>query len=98
MNPSIQILYSAHVQGTIYESLLVAHLQLEERPQNDVSDEYSWWCRQCKGHKTIKEGSFSKSKLTLQKWLFLLVLWAKDTPVTDTIDDVEIDTHTAVNI
>jgi len=85
---------------------LVAHLQLhmcgllmEEWPRNDVSDGYSWWCRQCKGRKTIREGIFfSKSKLTLQKWLFLLVLWAKDTPVIDAIDDAEIDSHTGVDI
>ena len=48
---------------------------MEERPRSDVSDGYSWWCRQCKGRKTTREGSFfSKSKLSLQNWLFLLVL------------------------
>jgi len=47
-------------------------------------------------HKTIREGSFfSISKLSLQKWLFLLVLWAKGTPV---IDDAKIDTRTGVDI
>ena len=71
---------------------------MEERPRSDVSDGYSWWCRQCKGWKSIREGSFSKSKLSLQKWLFVLVLWAKDTPVTDVIDDAEIDTRTGVDI
>ena len=34
----------------------------------------------------------------MQKWLFVLVLWAKDTPVTDVIDDAEIDTRTGVDI
>ena len=72
---------------------------MEERPRSDVSDGYSWWCRQCKGRKTIREGSyFSKSKLSLQKWLFLLILWAKETPVTDVIDDAEIDTRTGVDV
>ena len=71
---------------------------MEERPHSDVSDGYSWWCRQCKGWKSIREGSFSKYKLSLQKWLFVLVLWAKDTPVTDVIDDAEIDTRTGVDI
>ena len=72
---------------------------MEERPRSDVSDGYSWWCRQSKGRKSIREGSFfSKSKLSLQKWLFVLVLWAKDTPVTDVIDDAEIDTRTGVDI
>ena len=51
------------------------------------------------GRVYIREGSFfSKSKLSLQKWLFVLVLWAKDTPVTDVIDDAEIDTRTGVDI
>ena len=72
---------------------------MEERPRSDVSDGYSWWCRQCKGRKTIREGSFfSKSKLSLQKWLFLLILWAKETPVMDVIDDAEIDTRTGVDV
>ena len=70
---------------------------MEERPCTDVSDGYSWWCRQYKGRKTIRESSFfSKSKLSLQKCLFVLVLWAKDTPVTDVIDDAEIDKRTGV--
>ena len=70
---------------------------MEERPHTDVSDGYSWWCRQCKGRKTIREGSFfSKSKFSLQKCLFILVLWAKDTPVTDVNDDTEIDKRTGV--
>ena len=62
--------------------------------ESDVSDGYGWWCRQCKGQKTIREGSFfSKSKLSLQKWVFLLVLWYKDA-----IDDAEIDTCTGVDL
>jgi len=71
---------------------------MEERVHSDVSDGFSWWCRQCKGQKTIREGSFSKSKLSLQKWLFLLILWAKDTPITDVIDDAEIDNCTGIDI
>ena len=39
------------------------------RPQAG-SDGISWWCRTCKTTKSIRKGSFfSKSKLTLQKWL-----------------------------
>ena len=52
-----------------------------------------------KGRKTIREGSFfSNSKLSLQKWLFILVLWANNTPITDATDDAEIDTRTGVDI
>ena len=32
--------------------------------RRDALDEYSWWCRQCKGCKSIRTGSFfSKSKV-----------------------------------
>ena len=56
-------------------------------------------CRQCKGQKTIRESSFfSQSKLSLQKWLFVLILCAKDTPITDAIDDARIDSRTGVEI
>jgi len=29
---------------------------MKEGPKNDVYDGYIWWCRQCKGRKTIREG------------------------------------------
>jgi len=69
------------VHGTIFECLLVAHLQLhkrglltEERHRNDVSDGYSWWCAMYIG---CRESSF-------------LTLLGPDTPVADAIDDAEI--------
>ena len=66
-----------------------------ERPRRDVSDGSSWWCRQCKTRKSIRAGSFfSKSKLTLQKWLLLIQLWAWEFPVTSAVELVE---HTAVD-
>ena len=38
-----------------------------------------------------REGSFfSKSKLTLQKWLLLMMLWARDRSVTDAMDDAQL--------
>ena len=70
-----------------------------ERPRRDVSDGYSWWCRQCKTRKSIRAGSFfSKSKLTLQKWLLVFISWARDRSVTDAMDEIEIDSRTAVDI
>ena len=72
---------------------------MEERPRNDVSDKFSWWCRTCKSRKSIREGSFfSKSKITLQKWLLMLHLWSREYPVTDAEDEVEIERRTAVDI
>ena len=72
---------------------------MEERPRRDVSDQYSWWCRQCKSRKSIRTGSFfERSKLTLQKWLLMVREWAKETPVTDAADEAEIDIRSAVDI
>lgn len=37
---------------------------MRELVRKDVTDGYSWWCPQCKGRKSIREGSFfSKSKV-----------------------------------
>ena len=73
-------------------------IPMEERPRNDVSDGVSWWCRQCKTRKSIREGSFfQRSRLTLQDWLMLLIWWAKDAPVTDVADDVEVTRMTAID-
>ena len=75
------------------------NIPMAERPRRDISEGYSWWCRQCKKRKSIQHGSFfSKSKMTLQKWLLMLHLWALDCPVTDAMDQVEIDSRTAVDI
>ena len=73
---------------------------MEERPRHDITDEYSWWCRQCKTRKSIREGSFFflKSKLTLQKWLLLIHLWARDCPVTNAMEQAEVDTRTAIDV
>ena len=71
------------------------NIPMVERPRRDVSDGSSWWCRQCKTRKSIRAGSFfSKSKLTLQKWLLLIQLWAWEFPVTSAVELVE---HTAVD-
>ena len=72
---------------------------MEERPRADVSDGHSWWCRQCKTHKSIRAGHlFEKSKLTLQQWLLMIVLWARECPVTDAISDAKIDMKTGIDI
>ena len=72
---------------------------MEERPRQDVSDGYSWWCRQCKTHKSIHAGSFfEKSRLTLQQWFLMIGLWAWDCPVIDAIPDCIIDIRTRIGI
>ena len=75
------------------------NVAMVERPRKDVTDGYSWWCPQCKTRKSIREGSFfSKSRLTLQKWLLMLLMWARDRPVTDAMDEAEVQSRTAVDI
>ena len=72
---------------------------MEERPRRDVSDGYSWWCRNCKTCKSIREGSFfSKSKINLQKWLLIIYMWAREYPVTDVSEEAEVHIETAIDI
>ena len=72
---------------------------MQERRRDDISDGVSWYCPQCYTRKSIRDGSFfSKSKLTLQKWLLLLHFWIRQTPVTDAMQDVEVAKRTAIDI
>jgi hypothetical protein len=60
------------------------NIAMREIPRRDAHDNYSWWCRQCKGRKSIRtESFFQKSNLTLQKCMLLLYMWARQYPVTD---------------
>lgn len=69
------------------------------RKRSDVTDGVSWWCSRCKGRKSIREGSFfSKSRLTLQKWLIVLYMWARQYPVKDAAEEAEVQEKTAIDI
>ena len=71
---------------------------MQKRGRDDVSDGVSWYCPQCYTRKSIRDGSFfSKSKLSLKKWFLLLHYWVRQTPVTDAMQDAEVDKHTAVD-
>ena len=61
---------------------------------------YSCWCKVCNIRKSsIREGSFfSKSKVTLQKWLLLLYLGARECPVSDASEEAEIHIGTGIDI
>ena len=75
------------------------NVSMEERPRGDVSDGVSWWCRTCKGRKSIRTNSFfSKSKLTLKKWLLALYWWVREYPVTDMMQEADVDKGTAIDI
>ena len=41
---------------------------------------------------------FSKSRLPLQKWLLMLYLWAREYPVSDAAEEVEISSRVAIDI
>ena len=64
---------------------------MERRSTSDVSDGVSWWCPHCKSRKSIWEGSFfTKSRLTLQKWLILMYYWAREYPIRDAAKEAEV--------
>ena len=68
------------------------NVPMRQGTRKDVTDGLVWRCPQCKTTKSIREGSFfTKSRLTLQKWLLLIHFWVKQYPVTDVAVDVEID-------
>ena len=72
---------------------------MTQRPRNDVSDKFSWWCPQCKTRKTIRDGSFfSKSRMSLQKWMILMHCWARNYPLSDAAEESQIDAGTAVDV
>ena len=41
---------------------------------------------------------FSRSRLTLQQWVFILYLWARQYPVTDVAEEIGVEEHTAIDI
>ena len=63
------------------------------------SDGVCWYCPSCKTTKSIRDGSFfSKSKLTLQKWMLAILWWSREYPVTDMAMEVEITERSACDI
>ena len=84
--------YLLHIS---WPTLIRCSVAMQERP---VSDSKSWRCPQCKGRKSIHDGSFfSKSRLSLQKWL-LLYFWVPEYPVTDAMEEAEVNKGTEIDI
>ena len=74
------------------------NVPMQDRVRADVSDGVSWYCPQCYTRKSIREGSFfSKSKITLQKWMIILHFWVHQYPVTDVMLEADVDKHTAID-
>ena len=71
---------------------------MRERKRRDISDGICWFCPTCKTTKSIRESSFfSKSRLSLKKWLLIIYWWAKQYPVTNCRDEADVDQRTAVD-
>ena len=69
-------------------------MQLSTR--SDVSDGVRFRCPGCHKCTTIWEGSFfSKSRLSLQKWVILMYWWACNYPVTDAAHEADVTEATA---
>ena len=63
------------------------------------SDGVCWYCPSCETTKSIRDGSFfSKSKLTLQKWMLAILWWSREYPVTDMAMEAEITERSACDI
>ena len=73
---------------------------MRERPRAQAgTDGISWWCPTCKTTKSIRAGNFfSKSKLSLQKWMVAILWWSREYPVTLMAQEAEIGENTACDI
>ena len=72
---------------------------MREQPRRDVTDQYSWWCPQCKTRKSIRDGSFfHKSRITLQQWMLLIYLWSREYPVGDVAEEVDVSNRMAIDV
>ncbi len=71
----------------------------ERTEQGGSKDGYTWRCTHCHTMKTIRAGSFfAKSKLPLNKWVFLLYLWSMDVGVCTAALQAEVSEVTAVDV
>ncbi|XP_019863338.1 PREDICTED: uncharacterized protein LOC100639804 [Amphimedon queenslandica] len=73
---------------------------MRERPRAQAgSDGKCWYCPTCKTTRSIRHGSFfSQSKITLQKWMILMLWWSREYPVTDASREAEVNPDTAVDV
>lgn len=67
--------------------------------KGDISDGCIFRCGMCNTTKSLRAGRFfSKSKLTLHKWLVLIYWWVRDYPVSDTAEEAKVGRYTAINV
>ena len=79
------------------KTLFRCNVPMQEREGAGISDGVSWYCPQCYTCKSIRDGNFfsNLSKITLQKWMILLHLWVHQYPVTEAMQEAEVDRRTA---
>lgn len=75
-------------------------IAMNERLRSQAgSDGKCWYCTICKTTKSIRHGSFfSKSKLTPQKWMIMIMWWSRKYPVIEASREVEVKEDTACDI
>ena len=72
---------------------------MREIARTDVTDGVSWYCPHCKSRKSIRDGIFfSKSHITLQKWMILIHYWIAQESVTSAARNSETSMVTAINV
>ena len=71
----------------------------ERTEQGGSKDGYTWRCPVCHTMKTIRAGSFfEKSRMPLNKWMFLMYLWSMDVGVCTAALQAEVTEKTAVDV
>ena len=74
-------------------------IAMRERNRHDISDGVCWYCSGCKTTKSIRESSFfSMSRIPLKKWMVVMYWWAREYPVTASMEEAEVNNHTAIDI
>ena len=72
---------------------------MREGSRRDVTDGRVWRCPQCKTTKSFRDGSFfAKSRMPLQKWLFLLHFWMREYPVKKAAEEAKVNKSTACEV
>ena len=74
--------------------------QMAERKRDQAgSDGISWYCQSCKTTKSIPYNSFfTKSRLSLQQWMILIVWWEKEYPVLKAAKEADTSDNTACQV
>lgn len=67
--------------------------------RNDTTDGLVFRCPSCKTTKGFRDGTFfTKSRLTLQKWMILIYWWVREYPVTQAAEEAQVGRDTAIDV